>query len=102
VVPVDLTNHVVRVRLGEESDRLVVTLSQPMSGFTSIPQMFEASVDGVNWIAPYILNNDDPLNIIFFMSDDVATATQWRVPQPGNWQFVDGEPMVGPMSGEIE
>jgi hypothetical protein len=94
-------NQIVRVTHGDDIDRLVVTLSRPLTSYDEIDQMFASSASGVLWHSPIGITNEDPLNLIFIMDVDVADNTLWRVPGPENYHFADGD-LAEPFTGSIE
>jgi hypothetical protein len=101
-VVVDTTNHVVRVQLSDtDEDRVVVTVHGQIVTIDDFATAFELSMDGVTWLVPQFFGTPDVNTVVFIFSVVVTTATQWRVPHPEDWIFQDGEPLVGPFSGEI-
>src|SRR4051794_6211478 len=80
-------NQIVRVTHGDDIDRLVVTLSRPLTSYDDFEKMLASSATGVLWHSPIGITNEDPLNLIFMMEVDVADNTLWRVPGPGNYHF---------------
>ena len=95
-------NQIIAVTHGEEGDRIVVSLNSPVSGISDSFEAMQVSADGGGTWSPAIsFNNEDPLNILFFMSDDVSAATMWRVGTASVWVFENAEELVAPFEGEI-
>ena len=100
--PAPVGNQIIAVSHGEEGDRIVVSLNSPVSGISDSFEAMQVSADGGGtWSAAISFNNEDPLNIQFFMSDDVSAATQWRVGTASVWTFENAEALAEPFEGEI-
>ena len=80
----------------------MLTTNEQMDNFADIDGAFEVSEDGVTWVAPNLFGLPDANVVDFMFPVVVNTATQWRVPDPGKWQFEAGGPLVAPFSGSIE
>jgi hypothetical protein len=100
--PPPVPGHIVSVTHGIDGFAIRVGLDEALQSYDDVMQMLGVSSNGVTWRAPYALNNEDPTNLVFFFSDDVSAATQWRVLHPENWHFGGGEVLGEPMSGAIE
>jgi hypothetical protein len=93
---------IVSVTHGSDGSRLIVGLNHPLVSHGDISQMLEVSSDGVSWAYPTTVIDDDPANLEMVMSEDVSSATQWRVPDAGVWHFAGGQVLGEPLTGSIE
>src|SRR4051812_1914442 len=75
-------NRILSVAHGDAADRIVVSLSAPLTGYEELGDMFMVASDGIGWHVPSSVDTTDPANLVFLFADPVDDAIQWQAPAP--------------------
>jgi hypothetical protein len=93
-------NQIVSISLRGDSLAYIVTVTNPLSGFSYSTDTWFFIVDG-NEEIPVSGNMVDPMHVQLVMGFDVSATTSWDLIDTSGFTFVNGEPLVTPIHGEF-
>jgi hypothetical protein len=95
-------NRIISVAHGGAAgdDAVIVFVNGAVVGIDESDDRFQVNVEG-NWMPAIGTNLDTPGQVLVLFAQDVSSAAQWRVPDPGLWHFDDAQPMEEPFEGTI-
>jgi hypothetical protein len=62
---------------------------------------FEGHQSSDGWFPITSVDLSDPPRVRFVFGRDMTGSDAWRVPDASKWHFADGQPLVGPTSGDF-
>jgi hypothetical protein len=96
--PIILPNQIVSISLRGDALAYIVTVSNPLNGFSYSPDTWFFIVGGAEEI-PVSGSLIDPTHVQLVMGFDVSGTTSWDLIDTSGFDFVNGEPLVAPITG---